>query len=248
MSALRSALEEWVNEDVEHLHLDQLADDLAELEHVSGLLEVERLRRISTFEDRAGPRHFGYPSLTAFLKHRCRMASGRAHRLVARSYVFRTARTTFRAWTTGRLSTDQAAILLDQATALPEQFAEGEDLLVDIVEDLGVTDTRRVLDYWRQAVDGPGTIQDQREQEEMRGISASRSLSGMIRVDGWMTSTAGGFFLAALDALLPPPGPGRRPHSTATPSRRPGGLGPPLPRTWRHPDCRRREATHQSGL
>lgn len=33
MSALRSALEEWVNEDVEHLHLDQLADDLVELEH-----------------------------------------------------------------------------------------------------------------------------------------------------------------------------------------------------------------------
>ena len=32
MSALRSALEEWVNEDVEHLHLDQLADDLVELE------------------------------------------------------------------------------------------------------------------------------------------------------------------------------------------------------------------------
>ena len=115
MSALRSALEEWVNEDVEHLHLDQLADDLVELEHVSGLLEVERLRRISTFEERSGPHHFGYPSLTAFLKHRCRMASGRAHRLVARSRVFRSARTTFRAWTAGRLSTDQAGVLLDQA-------------------------------------------------------------------------------------------------------------------------------------
>jgi len=115
MSALRSALEEWVVEDVQHLHLDQLADDLVELEHVSGLLEVERLRRVSAFDDRSGPRHFGYPSLTAFLKHRCRMATGRAHRLVARSRVFRTARTTFRAWTAGRLSTDQAAILLDQA-------------------------------------------------------------------------------------------------------------------------------------
>ena len=78
----------------------------------------ERLRRISTFEDRAGPHHFGYPSLTTFLKHRCRMASGRAHRLVARSRVFRTARTTFRAWTAGRLSTDQASVLLEQAVNL----------------------------------------------------------------------------------------------------------------------------------
>jgi Domain of unknown function (DUF222) len=207
MSALRSALEEWVNEDVEHLHLDQLADDLVELEHVSGLLEVERLRRISTFQDRVGPRNFGYPSLTAFLRHRCRMASGRAHRLVARSRAFRTARTTFRAWTAGRLSTDQAAILLDEATALPEQFAKGEDRLVDIVEDLGVTDTRRVLGYWRQSVDGPGTVRDHLEQLELRGVSASRSLGGMVRVDGWMTSSAGDAFLAALDALMPPPGP-----------------------------------------
>jgi len=216
MSALRSALEEWVNEDVEHLHLDQLADDLVELERASGLLEVERLRRVCTFEDRAGPRHFGYPSLTAFLKHRCRMASGRAHRLVARSRVFRTARTTFRAWTAGRLSTDQAAILLDQATAVPEQFAEGEDRLVGIVEDLSVSDTRRALGYWRQSVDGPGTIRDQLEQLAMRGISGSQSLSGMIRVDGWMTTTAGLAFLAAIDAFMPPPSP----DDTRTPRQR----------------------------
>jgi len=216
MSALRSALEEWVNEDVEHLHLDQLADDLVELEHVSGLLEVERLRRVCTFEDRAGPRQFGYPSLTAFLKHRCRMASGRAHRLVVRSRVFLTARTTFRAWTAGRLSTDQAAILLDQATTVPEQFAEGEERLVDIVEDLGVTDTRRALDYWRQSVDGPGTIRDQLEQQAMRGISASQSLGGMIRVDGWITTTAGLAFLAAIDAFMPPPSP----DDTRTPRQR----------------------------
>jgi Domain of unknown function (DUF222) len=207
LSALRSALEEWVNEDVEHIHLDQLADDLVELEHVSGLLEVERIRRISTFENRGGHRHFGYPSLTAFLKHHCRMASGRAHRLVARARVFMAARSTIRAWTAGRLSTDQAASLLDEAAAIPEQFADAEDRLVDIVQDLGVSDTRKALGYWRQSIDGPGTIRDQLEQEQMRGISASRSLGGMIRLDGWMTSTAGGAFLAALDALMPPPGP-----------------------------------------
>ncbi|MET0697443.1 MAG: DUF222 domain-containing protein [Acidimicrobiia bacterium] len=154
------------------------------------------------------PHHFGYPSLTAFLEQRCRMASGRAHRLVARSRVFRSARTTFRAWTAGRLSTDQAGVLLDQATALPDHYAEGEDRLVDIVEDLGVTDTRRALEYWRQTVDGPGRIRDQLEQMELRGISASKSLGGMIRVDGWMTTTAGLAFLAALEALMPPPLPG----------------------------------------
>ncbi len=216
MSALRSALEEWVNEDVAHLHLDQLADDLVELEHVSGLLEVERLRRISTFEDRSGPHHFGYPSLTAFLKHRCRMASGRAHRLVARSRVFLAARTTFRAWTAGRLSTDQAGVLLDQAVALPEQFAEGEDRLVEIVEDLGVTDTRRALEYWRQSVDGPGIISDELAQHDLRGVSLSESLGGMGHIEGWTTPSALHALRAALGALMPPPFPG----DTRTPRQR----------------------------
>jgi Domain of unknown function (DUF222) len=216
MSALRSALEEWVNEDVEHLHLDQLADDWVELEQVSGLLEVERLRRISTFDERSGSHYFGYPSLTAFLKHRCRMASGRAHRLVARSRAFRSSRATLRAWTAGRLSSDQAGVLLDQASFLPEPFVEGEDRLVDIVEDLSVSDTRRALEYLRQTVDGPGTIRDQLEQMKLRGISASKSLGGMIRVDGWMTTTAGLAFLAAIDAFMPPPSP----DDTRTPRQR----------------------------
>jgi hypothetical protein len=127
MSTLRSALEEWVVEAIDDLDLDQLADDLVELEVVSGLLEAERLRRLHTFENRSGPGTFGYPSLTAFLKDRCRMASGRAHRLVAKSRVFRSARATFRAWTGNRLSTDQASLLLDQATALPETSPKGRN-------------------------------------------------------------------------------------------------------------------------
>ena len=96
------------------------------------------------------------------------------------------------------------------------QFAEGEDRLVDIVEDLGVTDTRRALEYWRQTVDGPGTIRDQLEQMELRGISASKSLGGMIRVDGWMTTTAGLAFLAATRGIHATPAHG----DTRTPRQR----------------------------
>ena len=87
---------------------------------------------------------------------------------------------------------------------------------VDIVEDLSVSDKRRALEYWRQTVDGPGTIGNQLEQMELRGVSASKSLSGMIRVDGWMTTTAGVAFLAAIDAFMPPPSP----DDTRTPRQR----------------------------
>lgn len=206
MSALRSALEEWVNEDVEQLHLDQLADDLVELEVVSGLIEAIRVDRIGVFERRGGHRAHGYPSVTAFLKHRCRMAAGRAHRLVSAAHARLIAPKVFRAWQGTRISTDQAFRLLETASVVPEQFAPAEKSLIETVEDLGVTDTRRALNYWQQSVDGPGTMRSEREQDEMRGISASRSLDGMVRVDGWMTSLAGEALLTALDALMPPPG------------------------------------------
>ena len=205
LSSLRSALEEWEAEDVDLLHIDQVADDLVELELISGLVEYERLRRIAVFERRCGPDRHGYPSTTAFLKDRCRMAAGRAHRAVARSRVLTAARTTVRAWTSGRISTDQATLLLDQAVAVPDQFAEAESKLAAVVQDLKVTDTRQALGYWRQSVDGPGTVFTEVEEEEMRGISASPSLDGMVRIDGWMTRLAGEALITALNALMPPP-------------------------------------------
>ena len=205
LSSLRSALEEWEAEDVDLLHIDQVADDLVELELISGLVEYERLRRIAVFKRRCGPDRHGYPSTTAFLKDRCRMAAGRAHRAVARSRVLTAARTTVRAWTSGRISTDQATLLLDQAVAVPDQFAEAESKLAAVVQDLKVTDTRQALGYWRQSVDGPGTVFTEVEEEEMRGISASPSLDGMVRIDGWMTRLAGEALITALNALMPPP-------------------------------------------
>ncbi|HSJ84154.1 MAG TPA: hypothetical protein VLA91_10095 [Acidimicrobiia bacterium] len=178
-------MEEWEAEEVDRLQIDQVADDPVELELISGLVEYERLRRIAVFDRRGGPDRHGYSSVTAFLKDRCRMAAGRAHRAVARSRVRTAARTTLVAWTSGRLSTDQVALLLDQAVTVPDQFSEAESKLAAIVEDLTVTDTRRALGYWRQMVDGPGTQLTELEEEEMRGISASPTLGGMVgrRVD-----------------------------------------------------------------
>ena len=140
-------MEEWETEDVDQLHIDQLADDLIELERVSGALEAERLRRIAGFERRGGPDHYGYPSLTAFLKLRCLVATGRAHRMVARSRVLTTARATWQAWRADRLSTDQAHVLLDQATSHPDHFAEAEPTLIEAVTGLTETDTRRAVGY-----------------------------------------------------------------------------------------------------
>jgi hypothetical protein len=214
MSSLRPALEEWITEDADVLHVDQLADDLVELEVVSGLIEAIRADRIEVFDRKAGHRAHGCPSMTAFLKHRCRMATGRARRLVAAAQAKDIARHVFQAWFSTRLSTDQAHRLLEAASAAPEEFPAAEDNLIEVVQDLSHTDTRRVLDYWRQSIDGPDTAMSEVEQGDLRGVSMSISLGGMLRVDGWMTPVAGQALLTAMDALMPPPDPndGRTPR------------------------------------
>jgi Domain of unknown function (DUF222) len=216
MSALRSALEELVNEDLDGVDVDRLGDDMVEIDAVSGLLEAELTRRLAAFAYRGGPDRHGFPSATAWLKHHSRMAAGRAHRLVANSRLLDTAAATFGAWTTGRISSDQAHRLLQTANTVPAEYPEAEERLIGIVEDLGVTDTRVALEYWRQSVDGPGTILDEQLQEEARGVSLSTTVGGMARLDGWLTPLAGQALGTALDALMPPP----QPNDTRTPRQR----------------------------
>ncbi len=161
MSALRSAIQELVSGDLDDLHVDQLADDLVEIELVSGLLETQRVRRLAVYGSKGGPLSHGFSSLTAFLKARCRMAAGRARRLVAASIAIARAKEVFRAWCDGRLSSDQAARLFETAEAAHQEFVAIESTLVDAVEGLSVSDTRS---FW---ITGVSRWMDQ-EQSQMR--------------------------------------------------------------------------------
>jgi hypothetical protein len=203
MSGLRSSLEEWAGQDLIEVGVDQLADDLVELELASGLLEAERARRLSRFDEMAGPKREGYPSLTAFLIHRCRMAAGRARRLVGLAHTATRCPRVHEAWATQRISTDQAHRLLETADAEPGAFGEAEAKLVEIVEPLTASETRRALHYWQQSVTGgDGSLL---EQEARRGISLSRTIDGMGRIDGWLTPGAYQTLHSSLEALMPPP-------------------------------------------
>jgi hypothetical protein len=154
--------------------------------------------------------------MTAFLKQRCRMAAGRAHRLVGAAHAIGIAPRVLTAWLGTRISTDQAHRLLETAAAVPDEFSDAESTLIEAAEDLSHADTRRLLGYWRQSVDGPGTTTAAAEQHDLRGVSTSTSLGGMVRVDGWMTPVAGQALVGALDALMPPPGH----HDDRTPRQR----------------------------
>ncbi len=79
---LRAAVETLRGEDLGLRPAGLLAEDLVELEFIIGLLELERARRVAEFEAKCGCEIEGHTSVTAFLRHRCRMTGGRAQRIV----------------------------------------------------------------------------------------------------------------------------------------------------------------------
>jgi hypothetical protein len=154
MSAIRSALDEWGWEDDYTLTIDQLGDDIVELEIVSEIVEMIRLRKLNAFDRRGGLARTGHASLTSFLIDRCRMAAGRAKRLVSLANAARTASKTFDAWQDGRISTGQAQRLLDISQAVRDAYPHAEETVIDAIQGLSASDTNNAFEYRRQAVDG----------------------------------------------------------------------------------------------
>jgi hypothetical protein len=204
VSQLRSVLEEMFAVDDGDLTIDELATDLEELSHVEQMVEALQARKVRNLTARGGHHDLGYSSPTAFLAHHGRMSYGRAKRIVILANAKTRAPVAYRAWVDGRISTDQARHLFRAAETIPDVYPDAEERLVDIVEGLDATETRRAVEYWRQAVDGPGEV-DIESQMIRRGLHISRTTGGMRRVDGWLTQPAGEALETAIAALTPPP-------------------------------------------
>lgn len=204
MSQLRSLIAEMTSLDPDDLSVDELAAEITEASFGQQLLETAVAGWVKNLADRDGHVELGYPNPTAFLADRAGMSAGHAKLVVTRANAAEKTPAAFRAWPDGRLSADQTRPLFALAETLPDQFPEADEWLVEVVEGLSVKDTVQALEYWRQSVDGPGEA-DPETQLARRGLSVSKTMAGMRRVDGWMTATAGEAFETALNALMPPP-------------------------------------------
>lgn len=212
MSLLRSAVDEWAIEDIGAKPPGLIADDLAEIEAVIGQLEGERARRLHVLSQRRSWTEVGYTAGAAFLIDRCRVAAGRATRLMAQANSLVEMPRTAEAWRSDQLSTDQVRHLITAHDTNPDIFGEHEQTLVDAVERLGIFDTARTVTYWRQAVNEPAFERDAAGLREQRRIHLSSTFEGMGRIDGWLDPEGLEIVKMALDAATAPPG--QRDHRT----------------------------------
>jgi hypothetical protein len=192
-------------QDLSDLPVDELAGEVVELRRLIDGLEVEWTRRLAHLEQSDAIALEGHTSMTAFLKDRCRMSAARAKRAVSLSHHLPSLPFVGKALETDDLSFDQARVFTHVADYLADELASAEVMLVNAASPLSVADTRRLVEYWKAAVDGPGCEATSEELEERRYLFASRTLQGMVKVDGLFDPVNGDLILTALDAAMAPP-------------------------------------------
>lgn len=206
-TGLSAAIGDLADQDLQDRPKDELAQDLIALRESIDRLEAEAARRLAAFDERAGFARDGYPSATAFLKHRCRMTGGRARAVVGMATALANMPLTAKLYASGDLSTDQVRVLTAAAEAHPESFALAEATLCDLARELPwIDDLRRAVGYWKESVDRDAVADDAWDLHQQRALHASRTLDGLVKLDGWLAPEQGDVVLNALDAASPPPG------------------------------------------
>ncbi len=194
--------------DLSGMSRNELAESVVALRKLVDWLEVEWSRRVARLEETGGIQCDGHSSTTAWLKHRCRMSGARAHRAVALSRELPALPFASKALETDDLSFDQIQIFTQVPDHLSEDLARDEVDLVNAVGGMSVADTRRTVEYWKAAVDGPGCAVTAEELIEQRYLFASSTFDGMVKIDGLLDPVAGDLVLTALGAATPPPADG----------------------------------------
>jgi hypothetical protein len=192
--------------------VDERDEHLMLLEAARHALDVEWIETLAAAEAAGDHDVMGFPSMVAYLKHRMRMAGGRAHRYVRNARAALESAATFSAWKHRQLSTDEVELMFRASERMPDKYPEAENVLLELVGD-GVDETRKVLEYWRNDVDLPGVTLELEEQQERRHLDITRKGNGMVAGEFALPRLEGETLLTALDALMPPP-------SMATPGAR----------------------------
>lgn len=208
-------------EDPASASVDERDEHLMLLESARHALDVEWTETLAASENAGDHDVLGFPSMVAYLKHRLRMAGGRANRYVKNARAVLKHAATFSAWKHRQISSDEAELLFKASERMPDKYPQAEDVLLELVGD-SVEETRKILDYWRNDVNAPGVHLELEEQLRWRHFDVTRKDNGMVAGEFALPRTEGETLLSAVDALMPPPADG---DSRTTSQRRADALG-----------------------
>jgi Domain of unknown function (DUF222) len=200
---LESALEVLEAEDLASLPDAALEEDFARLQRAAERLEVQRLRRLSMIDRRQPYVRDGLLSTSSWLARSHRVAHSAASADVRMARALEAMPATREALTSGAISGSAARLLTFARDADKEAFAESESLLVDAAIRHDVRELGRAVAHWRNAVESEQYLANGEESlRRRRNLHASRTIFGMVRVDGDLDPETGETVLTALQSQV----------------------------------------------
>lgn len=108
------------------------------------------------------------------------------------------------AFSRGGLSEARVRSLVRAREVDPEAFGRDEEVLLSQAESLPAGEFETALAYWRRLADAEGHLADHERAYRNRGIHASVTWKGTVRVDGDLDPEGGATLIAALRSLTDP--------------------------------------------
>jgi hypothetical protein len=186
----------------------QLADDLRELHQVRNLLDGEVLRRLAVFDGRGAAVAEHVLSTQAWLRGVLHLSPTAASGHVAVARRMRDGGPLATATACGDLSYEHAVVIDRAVAAVPSRLrAEAEQILADTARFVHPSDLRIAADRIREAVAPETLVADQEAAHDRRFLNMSRTLDGMLAIDGMLDPVAGAHYEAAMHGYATPFGP-----------------------------------------
>ena len=203
MGELESALEVLEAEDLASLPDAALEEDFARLQRAAERLEVQRLRRLAMIDRRQPYLRDGCLSTSSWFARTHRVAHSTASGDVRMARALEAMPDTIDALTSGAISESAARLLVFAREADPKAFAESESVLVDAATSHEVRDLGRVVAHWRNAAESKHVVTEGEEAlRRRRNLHASRTVFGMVRIDGDLDPELGETVLTALQSQV----------------------------------------------
>ncbi|HSJ51071.1 MAG TPA: DUF222 domain-containing protein [Actinomycetota bacterium] len=202
MSELRSVIDQLRADVLAELPDSRLEDDFGELHRSVELLEAERLRRLAEIDRRRLFERDGHLSAAAWLVRVFRVAWGAARDQVRLARALDVMPITRQAVEDGEMSLSSARVLASARDADPAAFPRSEPLLVGTAVTHSPGELQRAVVLWRDAVEREAGIDADERLRKRRGLYASKTFLGMVRLDGDLDPDGGEPVLRALQAVI----------------------------------------------
>jgi Domain of unknown function (DUF222)/HNH endonuclease len=197
---LRFALEELGSADLKSLSDQELEAHFSEIHRAAEILEAERLRCLPEIERRQAFRRDGHLSTASWLAARFKVARGVASEQVRMAGALQAMPHARDALASGEVSTSSLRVLASAREAHPEAFAGDEARLVEAARALPVRQLEQTVADWRLKQDERDAKREAEQLWRRRRLRCSRTLHGMVRMDGEFDPETGESVLTALRA------------------------------------------------